>query len=243
MKDYIALNRLTKGQNIPRPPFGDAVLVYDFDGALKLIDGDTVSKVGIAPSAHTHPASQISDSTSAGRTLLTGTLAGQRTHLAMFPSYANRAAFPAIGEANRVYLSEETGRIYVWAIFTYLEIAPPRCEFICACSDEITLLTAGVAKMTFRAPYNFKLTNVRASVNEAPTGSTIIVDINKNGTTVLSTKLSIDATEKTSFTAAVPHVISVNTFQTDNEITIDLDQVGSTSAGKGLKVTLIGIRT
>jgi hypothetical protein len=49
MKDYIALNRLTKGQNIPRPPFGDAVLVYDFDGALKLIDGDTVSKVGMVP--------------------------------------------------------------------------------------------------------------------------------------------------------------------------------------------------
>ena len=49
MKDYIALNRLTKGQNIPRPSFGDAVLVYDFDGALKLIDGDTVSKVGMVP--------------------------------------------------------------------------------------------------------------------------------------------------------------------------------------------------
>jgi hypothetical protein len=117
------------------------------------------------------------------------------------------------------------------------------CEFICACSDETTLLTTGVAKMTFRAPYNFNLTNVRASVNEAPTGSNIIVDINKNGTTVLSTKLTIDEAEKTSFTAAVPPVISVNKFKTDNEITIDLDDVGSTSAGKGLKVTLIGIRT
>ena len=197
------------------------------------------------PTSHTHTASAITDSTSAGRTLLTSSLANQRVHLDLFPSFPTRNDFPIIGEANRIYTSQETQRIYAYLglFLGYVEIAPPRCEFICACSDEITLLTEGVAKMTFRAPYNFRLTNVRASVNEAPTGSTIIVDINKNGTTVLSTKLSIDATEKTSFTAAVPHVISENTFQTDNEITIDLVQVGTTSAGKGLKVTLIGIRT
>jgi len=197
------------------------------------------------PTSHTHTASAITDSTSAGRTLLTSSLANQRVHLDLFPSFPTRNDFPIIGEANRIYSSQETQRIYAYLglFLGYVEIAPPRCEFICACSDEITLLTTGVAKMTFRAPYNFRLTNARASVNEAPTGSTIIVDINKNGTTVLSTKLSIDATEKTSFTAAVPLVISVNTFQTDNEITIDLDHVGSTSAGKGLKVTLIGIRT
>jgi hypothetical protein len=53
-------------------------------------------------------------------------------------------------------------------------------------------------------PYAFTVTDVRASVNTAPTGSTILIDINEGGTTILSTKLMIDASEKTSTTAATP---------------------------------------
>ena len=115
-------------------------------------------------------------------------------------------------------------------------------ELVIACSDESTNLTTGTAKVTFRAPYAFTLTGVRASVNTAPTGSTLIVDINEGGTSVLSTKLSIDASEKTSTTAASAAVISDSAIADDAEITIDIDQIGSTVAGKGLKVTLIGTR-
>ena len=110
-------------------------------------------------------------------------------------------------------------------------------------SDESTDLTTGTAKITFRMPYAFHLTAVRSSVNTAPTGSTLIVDINEGGTTILSTKLSIDASEKTSVTAATAAVISDADLADDAEITIDIDQIGSTVAGKGLKVTLIGYRT
>ena len=112
-----------------------------------------------------------------------------------------------------------------------------------AISDETTLLTTGTAKVTFRMPYAFTLSSVRASVTEAPTGSTLVVDINENGTTILSTKLSIDATEKTSTTAATPPVISDTSLADGAEITIDIDQIGSTLAGKGLKVYLIGNQT
>jgi hypothetical protein len=115
-------------------------------------------------------------------------------------------------------------------------------EYSAAVSDETTALTAGTAKLTFRIPCAMTLTSVRASVGTAPTGSTIIVDINENGTSILSTKLSIDATEKTSTTAAVPAVISDSALADDSEITIDIDQIGSTIAGAGLKVTLIGTR-
>ena len=115
-------------------------------------------------------------------------------------------------------------------------------SFIIACSDESTALTTGTAKVTFRMPYAFTLQAVRASVTTAPVGSTIIVDINEGGTTILSTKLSIDASEKTSTTAAVPPVISDSALADDAEITIDIDQVGSGTAGAGLKVALIGVR-
>jgi hypothetical protein len=110
-----------------------------------------------------------------------------------------------------------------------------------ACSDEATALTTGTAKLTFRMPHAMTVTAVRASVGTAPTGSALVVDINE-GTTILSTKLSIDATEKTSTTAATPAVISDTALADDAEITIDIDQIGSTIAGAGLKITLIGTR-
>ncbi len=111
-----------------------------------------------------------------------------------------------------------------------------------ACSDETTALTTGSAKVTFRMPCAMTLTAVRATLTTAPVGSTLIVDINESGTSILSTKLSIDASEKTSTTAATAAVISDSALADDAEITIDIDQVGSTTAGAGLKVWLIGTR-
>ena len=111
-----------------------------------------------------------------------------------------------------------------------------------ACSDETTALTTGAGKVTFRLPYAMTLSAVRASVTTAPTGSTLVVDINEGGVSVLSTKLSIDATEKTSTTAATAAVISDSALADDAEITVDIDQIGATIAGAGLKVWLIGRR-
>jgi hypothetical protein len=112
-----------------------------------------------------------------------------------------------------------------------------------ACSDETSDLTTGPAKVTFRMPYAMTLTALpRITVTTAPTGSTLVVDINENGTSILSTKLSIDAGEKTSTTAAVPAVISDSSLADDAEITIDIDQIGATVKGAGLKVWLIGRR-
>jgi hypothetical protein len=116
-------------------------------------------------------------------------------------------------------------------------------SLIIACSDETTAITTGTAKVTFRMPYAFTVSAVRASVTTAPTGSTILIDINESGTTILSTKLMIDATEKTSTTAATPAVISDSSLADDAEITVDFDQVGSTISGAGVKVYLIGTRT
>lgn len=118
----------------------------------------------------------------------------------------------------------------------------PTCIPI-ACSDETTALTTGTAKVTFRMPFAFTLTQVRSSVTTAPSGAALQVDINSAGSSILSTKLTIDATEKTSTTAATPPVISDTTLDDDAEITIDVDVVGSTVAGTGLKVYLIGSPT
>jgi hypothetical protein len=113
-----------------------------------------------------------------------------------------------------------------------------------ACSDLTTALTAGTTKAYFRCPYAVTLTSVSASVLTAPTGATLLtVDINENGTTILSTKLTFDASELTTTTATTPAVISDSSLALDSVISIDIDSVGSTVAGAGLLVTLKGTIT
>jgi len=115
-------------------------------------------------------------------------------------------------------------------------------SIIVAASDEATALTTGTAKITFRMPHALTLTGVRASLTVAQTsGSVLTVDLNEGGTSVLSTKITIDNTEKTSTTAATAPVISDAALADDAEITVDVDQVGDGTA-KGLKVTLLGYR-
>jgi hypothetical protein len=113
-------------------------------------------------------------------------------------------------------------------------------ELVVAASDETTALTAGTAKITFRMPRAVTLTAVRASLTTAQaSGNIFTVDINEAGSSILSTKLTIDNTEKTSTTAATPAVISDANLADDAEMTIDIDQIGNGTA-TGLKVALIG---
>jgi hypothetical protein len=109
-----------------------------------------------------------------------------------------------------------------------------------AVGDETTVIVTGTSEVTFRMPAAFTLTEVRASLSTAASAGTFTVDINESGSTILSTKLTIDATEKTSETAAIAAVISDSALADDAEITIDIDDAGSASDAAGLKVYLIG---
>ena len=213
--------------------------------------------VGDAPTAHTHPQSEVTNLTTdlaAKAPLASPTFTGTVTTPAIIVSSETASRVAIIDGSKNVKSADTTTYpsltelAYVKgvtsAIQTQLDAkvakATVPCEFIVACSDETTAITTGTAKVTFRAPYAFTLTAVRASVTTAPTGSTIVIDINEAGVSVLSTKLSIDASEKTSTTAATAAVLSDSAIADDAEITIDFDQVGSTIAGAGVKVTLIG---
>ena len=103
-------------------------------------------------------------------------------------------------------------------------------------------LETGTAVVTTRAPYALALTQLpRISVSTAPVGSVLTVDINAGATspaTILSTKLTIDAGEKTSVTASTPAVLSSTTMADNDIITFDIDGVGSGTAVVGLQITL-----
>jgi hypothetical protein len=109
-----------------------------------------------------------------------------------------------------------------------------------AVSDETTAITTGTAKVTFRMPFAMTVTAVRASLATASTSGTPTFDINEGGTSILGTKLSIDANEKTSTTAASAATITDSALADDAEITIDIDTAGT--GAKGAKVYLIGTR-
>ena len=115
-------------------------------------------------------------------------------------------------------------------------------DIIISCSDEETALTSGTNKATFRIPRAFTLSNVKASLTTAQTtGSIFTVDINLNGTSILSTKITINNGQTTSNTANPP-VITTLSMPDDGVITIDIDQIGNGTA-TGLKVCLIGTLT
>ena len=116
-------------------------------------------------------------------------------------------------------------------------------SIIYACSDETTAITTGTAKTTWRMPYPFQVLAVKASLTTAGgTSGTTTIDINDDGTSILSTKLTIDQGELTSVTAATPPVIAATgyTILPDSSMTTDVDAISGGGTEAGLKVEIIG---
>lgn len=112
-----------------------------------------------------------------------------------------------------------------------------------ALSDMTTQITTGTTKAYWVNPFDTTLTvtKVKATLATAGSGSTV-VDVNEGagaGTTILSTKITIDASE-TDSDDATGSVISDATIAADGRITFDIDTAGTSAAG--LQVTLIGTR-
>lgn len=119
-------------------------------------------------------------------------------------------------DPNRLDVCKDCKTVYVWEV--------P----ITGQGDDIAVATSVNSFFTTRA---VTVTNVYASLSTAPTGSVATFDINESGTSILSTKITIDATENTSNTAATAPVISDSAIAAFNELTFDIDGVGSTVAG------------
>lgn len=109
-----------------------------------------------------------------------------------------------------------------------------------AITDEATTITTGNAKMTFRWPFAFTLQSVRANLNTASSVGNPAIDVNQGGSSIFSTTLTIDASEKTSTTAATPAVLSTTAMTDDAEVTVDIDTSGT--GAKGLKLWFLGFR-
>jgi hypothetical protein len=98
-------------------------------------------------------------------------------------------------------------------------------------------LATGTGAVRFYFAEARLITNIVANVGTAPTGASVIVDVNKNGTTLFTTQANRPTIAASAFadTASVPDVVTV---AAGDYITVDIDQVGSTVAGADLVVTV-----
>lgn len=99
-------------------------------------------------------------------------------------------------------------------------------------------LATGVGAISFIFPFAAVINGVVASVGTAPTGSSIICDVNLNGSTIFSTQVNrptIAATANKTSSIPTPNTRSVAQFDL---LSVDIDQVGSTIPGADLVIVI-----
>jgi len=98
-------------------------------------------------------------------------------------------------------------------------------------------LSIKTGKGRFYAPADFDITGVTVACGTTPVGQSIVVDINKNGSTIYTNQ----AARPTIFAgnyyalATTPNITSISA---GDYITVDIDQVGLSFAGSDLTVVL-----
>jgi hypothetical protein len=82
----------------------------------------------------------------------------------------------------------------------------------------------------FLAMVNFKVKYVRLYADTAPQGSDLIIDINKNGTTIFTTQSNRPKIVAGSNSGVSP-APDIEQFSEGDRLTVDIDQVGSSVPG------------
>lgn len=82
-----------------------------------------------------------------------------------------------------------------------------------------------------------EITGEAAYADTAPTGAALILDIEKNGTTIYTTKPEFAATSQT-LTAGTLKTDGTEDFVSGDRITFKITQIGSTEPGEGIRFTL-----
>lgn len=180
--------------------------------------------------------------------MASGDWTGQENNLARYVEEGDFWQFFVAGSQVFFVFNRENGGLYVfigsdspggWTLIASLDTVETTPVVIqLAGSDLSSNLAAATGVAYCRAAQSFTLTEVRASLIDASSSGVVTVDINVGGSTILSTKLTIDAGELTSTTAATAAVISDPMILDDEAITVDIDGAGTDA--RGLIVTLIG---
>lgn len=97
--------------------------------------------------------------------------------------------------------------------------------------------TTGTLKWQWLMPFAATVTDIRAVLGTAPTGSTFIIDCNRAGTTLFTTQGN-RPTIAISGTASTTVLPDVTTLAAGDVLSFDIDQIGSGTAGSNLSVSI-----
>lgn len=140
-------------------------------------------------------------------------------------------------DAGRLWVDSDTYALFVWDGSAWQGLT----HELARVSIQGTLATGTNVVPRIVFPKACKILKVSAYCETAPTGASILIDINKNGNAAQSifdgsTRITIAATtyedSETSFHA------TYGALAADDELTVDIDQVGSTVAGADLSITI-----
>jgi hypothetical protein len=148
--------------------------------------------------------------------------------------------FAGLGYTGSVGYVGSQGIAGSYAAIGYTGSAPEQ-TIIIGVSDEITPVLVGSSKVTLMSPFDMTLTQIPRAMLSANSDANVAIDIKQNGTSILgANKLTIDANEQTSVTAATVTSLSTTSISNNAILTVDITAVGSTA--KGLKVYLYYVR-
>lgn len=105
--------------------------------------------------------------------------------------------------------------------------------------QSVGVLTAAAGKAFVVAPYGGTIKKISARVGTTSAGSSIIVDINKNGTTIFTTQANRPTIAAAAVVATLAGTPEVLTFAAGDLLSLDIDQIGSGTAGSNLGVSVL----
>jgi hypothetical protein len=96
--------------------------------------------------------------------------------------------------------------------------------------DTTAVTVASTVGGSFVIPFSGTLQDIGATVDTAGTTGSMVIDVNKRGTSILTTKISIETGETTSRTAVTQPVITPYKFTEGDIFTFDVDTIQTTPA-------------
>jgi hypothetical protein len=173
-------------------------------------------------------AGNVSDATTTAKGIvqLAGDLAGT-ADAPTVPGLASKVDNSLLGAANGVATLDSSGQITAAQL-------PVDGRIQAFSSSGALMIEPGVHRLYNDSGKSWTINSIRASVGQAPTGSSVIVDINVNGTTIFTTQANRPAIASASVTSGKITNMDITTVADGDYLTVDVDQVGSTTPGNDL---------
>ena len=149
-----------------------------------------------------------------------------------------REAFAAVQAAITYAIATANGSASTLARSDHQHGTPPKH------SQEITFTRTGVLSAPITGALRWypgraiTIIAVRASVGSAPVGGSVIADVHKNGVTIFTTQSNRPTIAAATFTD-LADAINVSAVGAGEYLTADIDQVGPTTPGSDLSVTVV----